>query len=210
MMFFNKLKDVEDTNMNEKIDHETVEIADLEEITEHLNELEARIEARMDHTQDELEQLKHDLHVTPVHLNTFGQKLSDVVAKTVGSWKFIMIQTSVIIFWVICNVQMPQTGWNIFGFQMMPWDPYPFIFLNLTLSFQAAYTAPIIMMSQNRQSEIDRRNALADHRVNREVKLEVASIKMLLSQLLEQQERQKEQLEKTQQLIHLQNEMLKK
>lgn len=76
---------------------------------------------------------------------TLGQKISDGVAATVGSWTFIGIQSVVLIIWIVLNA----TG-------AIPWDPYPFILLNLILSFQAAYTAPIIMMSQNRQSEKDR------------------------------------------------------
>lgn len=76
---------------------------------------------------------------------TLGQRISDGVAKTVGSWKFIIIQSVCIMIWIMYNALSPSHVW----------DPYPFILLNLMLSFQAAYTAPAIMMSQNRLSEID-------------------------------------------------------
>jgi uncharacterized membrane protein len=109
--------------------------------------------------------------------NSFGSKMSDSVAATVGSWRFILIQSSIIIFWIIFNTQIPIEGVKLGNFVVHAWDPYPFIFLNLTLSFQAAYTAPIIMMSQNRQSIVDRFNAEDDYRVNREAKQDVEHIK---------------------------------
>ncbi len=86
---------------------------------------------------------------------SMGQRVADRVAETVGSWKFIIIQSIIISIWITLN----STG-------ILTWDPYPFILLNLTLSFQAAYTAPIIMMSQNRQEEKDRKRAEADFQVN--------------------------------------------
>jgi uncharacterized membrane protein len=109
--------------------------------------------------------------------NSFGSKMSDSVAATVGSWKFILIQSTIILFWIIFNTQIPTEGLKLGNFLIHAWDPYPFIFLNLTLSFQAAYTAPIIMMSQNRQSTVDRYNAEDDYRVNREAKQDVEHIK---------------------------------
>jgi uncharacterized membrane protein len=78
---------------------------------------------------------------------TRGALIADWVARTVGSWRFIIIQSVILAVWIVLNVVA----------YAQHWDPYPFILLNLVLSFQAAYAAPIIMMSQNRQSEIDRR-----------------------------------------------------
>lgn len=75
---------------------------------------------------------------------TPGAMLADRVAETVGSWRFIVIQSVLLGIWIMLNM---------IAF-INHWDPYPFILLNLVLSFQAAYAAPIIMMSQNRQSEI--------------------------------------------------------
>lgn len=78
-----------------------------------------------------------------------GQKFADLIAKWVGSWTFIITQSLIFVFWVIYN------SLKLHGY----WDPYPFILLNLMLSFQAAYTGPIIMVSQNRQDQIDRLKA---------------------------------------------------
>lgn len=94
---------------------------------------------------------------------TRGQRLADRVAATVGSWRFIIFQSTAIVIWIIGNV---LTGPHA-------WDPYPFILLNLLLSFQAAYTAPAIMMSQNRQSEMDRRHAQTDYEINVKAELEI-------------------------------------
>lgn len=94
---------------------------------------------------------------------TLGDRLADIVADTVGSWRFIIIQSALLILWIILNVTA----------YVKHWDPYPFILLNLMLSFQAAYTAPIIMMSQNRQATIDRQDAKYDYEVNKKAELEI-------------------------------------
>jgi uncharacterized membrane protein len=94
---------------------------------------------------------------------TRGQKLADRVAATIGSWRFMVFQTSAIALWITGNALAGPTAW----------DPYPFILLNLLLSFQAAYTAPAIMMSQNRQSELDRRHAQNDYEINVKAELEI-------------------------------------
>lgn len=94
---------------------------------------------------------------------TRGQRLADRVAATIGSWRFIILQSSAIALWMTGNVWVGQGAW----------DPYPFILLNLLLSFQAAYTAPAIMMSQNRQSEQDRLHAENDYEVNVKAELEI-------------------------------------
>lgn len=94
---------------------------------------------------------------------TRGQRLADGVAATIGSWRFILFQSSAIVLWISGNVWFGQGAW----------DPYPFILLNLLLSFQAAYTAPAIMMSQNRQSELDRRHAETDYEINVKAELEI-------------------------------------
>ena len=85
---------------------------------------------------------------------TKGQKIADTVASTVGSWRFIIIQSVFLALWLI---------FNIFALGILHWDPYPFILLNLALSFQAAYSAPFVMMSQNRQAEKDRLTAQNDY-----------------------------------------------
>jgi uncharacterized membrane protein len=97
---------------------------------------------------------------------TLGQKASDWVATNLGSWWFIIIQTIILSAWVIVNV----TAW------LRHWDPYPFIFMNLVLSLQAAYAAPIIMMSQNRQANRDRLEARNDYLINEKAEQEVHAI----------------------------------
>ena len=87
---------------------------------------------------------------------TIGQRIADGVAATVGSWRFIIIQSCILAMWLALNI----TG------IVFRWDPYPFILLNLMLSFQAAYAAPFVMMSQNRQSEKDRLTAQNDYLIN--------------------------------------------
>ncbi len=84
---------------------------------------------------------------------TVGQKIADAVASTVGSWRFIIIQSIILLLWLVLN----SLAWSL------KWDPYPFILLNLALSFQAAYSAPFVMMSQNRQAEKDRLTAQNDY-----------------------------------------------
>lgn len=87
---------------------------------------------------------------------TIGQRVADKVASTVGSWRFIIIMSILLLAWLILN----SVAW------INRWDPYPFILLNLALSFQAAYAAPFVMMSQNRQSEKDRLTAQNDYLIN--------------------------------------------
>ena len=104
-----------------------------------------------------------------------GQRIADAVASTMGSWKFIIVQSTLLLVWVTLNV----TAWH------QHWDPYPFILLNLALSFQAAYAAPFIMMSQNRQQEVDRRSAESDHQVNLKAELEIELVHKKLNELRE-------------------------
>jgi uncharacterized membrane protein len=94
---------------------------------------------------------------------TPGQRIADAVAATMGSWTFIIIQSVILAIWIALNV----TAF------IQQWDPYPFILLNLALSFQAAYAAPFIMMSQNRQQDIDRQSAEHDYHVNIKAELEI-------------------------------------
>jgi uncharacterized membrane protein len=96
----------------------------------------------------------------------FGQKLADSVAAGMGSWRFIIIQSIIVIIWMSLNV----VSW------CYHWDIYPFILLNLLFSTQAAYAAPIIMMAQNRAAERDRHNAEADYQVNLNNKKEIEHI----------------------------------
>jgi uncharacterized membrane protein len=113
---------------------------------------------------------------SPIEL-TPGQKIADKVAATMGSWRFIIIQTSVLVVWIVLNITAV----------VMHWDPYPFILLNLALSFQAAYAAPFIMMSQNRQQDIDRQGAESDHQINIKAELEIELLHEKIDQLRERE-----------------------
>ena len=108
---------------------------------------------------------------------TSGARIADWVADTVGSWRFIIIQSMILALWIAANLTA----------SVQHWDPYPFILLNLVLSFQAAYAAPIIMMSQNRQAEIDRKNAEVDYRINVKAELEIELLHAKIDAMREQE-----------------------
>lgn len=105
--------------------------------------------------------------------STTAQRLADVVANYMGSWKFIILQSVFVVIWM---------GLNVTGI-ILKWDAYPFILLNLVFSTQAAYAAPIIMMSQNRAGERDRHHAEADFRTNKEAKRDIEHLQIDLSRI---------------------------
>ena len=111
---------------------------------------------------------------------TLGQRVADKVAAFGGSWPFIFIFGGVIIGWIILNTVILVKGKNAF-------DPFPFILLNLFLSMIAAIQAPVIMMSQNRQSAKDRLDASHDFEVNLKAEMEIAALHEKLDQLREKQ-----------------------
>jgi uncharacterized membrane protein len=111
------------------------------------------------------------------HELTLGQRIADTVAATMGSWRFIIIQSAILAAWIVLNVTA----------YIHKWDPYPFILLNLALSFQAAYAAPFIMMSQNRQQEIDRKEAEQDHQINIKAELEIELLHQKIDALRERE-----------------------
>lgn len=111
------------------------------------------------------------------HELTPGQRIADAVAATMGSWRFIIIQSAALFVWIVLNVTA----------YVHKWDPYPFILLNLALSFQAAYAAPFIMMSQNRQQDIDRKEAEEDHRINVKAELEIELLHQKIDTLREKE-----------------------
>jgi uncharacterized membrane protein len=104
---------------------------------------------------------------------TTGQRIADTVACAMGSWTFIIVQSVLLALWVVVNVTA----------YVERWDPYPFILLNLALSFQAAYAAPFIMMSQNRQQDIDRKSAENDYQVNIKAELEIELLHQKIDEL---------------------------
>lgn len=112
-------------------------------------------------------------HQSDRESRTLGDRLADAVAEGMGSWSFIIIQTLIVLVWM---------GLNVTGF-IMHWDPYPFILLNLLFSTQAAYAAPIIMMSQNRAADRDRAQAQADYETNIAAKQEIEQLQAQLARL---------------------------
>ncbi|MEI7420558.1 MAG: DUF1003 domain-containing protein [Prolixibacteraceae bacterium] len=114
-----------------------------------------------------------DWHAKHQETLTFGSRIADSVAKGMGSWSFIIIQTILVVLWM---------GLNLVGY-VYHWDVYPFILLNLVFSTQAAYAAPIIMMSQNRQNDRDRVQAQADYQTNIDAKLEIEALSKKLNSL---------------------------
>jgi uncharacterized membrane protein len=106
---------------------------------------------------------------------TMGQRVADFVTGMLGSWPFIITQTAVLFAWVLVNVYLVSMVLFKPGY-LKAWDPYPFILLNLVLSLQAAYTGPVVMMSQNRQAERDRLSAQLDYEVNQKAEQEIEII----------------------------------
>ena len=122
---------------------------------------------------------------------TLGQRAADTIAKFAGSWAFIFAFTGVLILWMVVNTILASNAF----------DPYPFILLNLVLSCVAAIQAPLIMMSQNRQEEKDRRRAENDYKVNLKTEIMIEDLhdkvnailakqSALEKKLLEQEEKQ--------------------
>ncbi|WP_158814434.1 DUF1003 domain-containing protein [Methylocapsa sp. S129] len=138
------------------------------DITHRLHEQEIKLLAQLRSAR----RSKTD-KVTPEF--SMGDKVADKVAATMGSWPFIIIQTAILMVWIVLNVTA----------YVEQWDPYPFILLNLALSFQAAYAAPFIMMSQNRQAAIDRAAAQTDYGINAKAELEIELLHQKLDLLRE-------------------------
>ncbi|AUS99523.1 hypothetical protein CLI64_03495 [Nostoc sp. CENA543] len=122
---------------------------------------------------------------------TSGQHLADKLASHVGSWKFLICQSAVLAGWVGMNLTpgIPH------------WDESPFIMLNLVFSFASAYTAPIVLMSQNRQSDTDRRNAEIDHQVNLKASQNIELLHQKLDELHSQKLNELTQIIKEQQQV---------
>ncbi|MEP7197334.1 MAG: DUF1003 domain-containing protein [Saprospiraceae bacterium] len=113
-----------------------------------------------------------------VEILTRGQSISDKVASFGGSWKFIILFGFVLFIWILFNTLSPGK---------LEFDPYPFILMNLILSCIAALQAPIIMMSQNRQEEKDRKRSENDYLINLKAELELRSLQQKMDLLLEEQ-----------------------
>ena len=115
---------------------------------------------------------------------TLGQRAADTIAKFAGSWAFIFSFTGVLVLWMVVNVILAAKAF----------DPYPFILLNLVLSCVAAIQAPLIMMSQNRQEEKDRRRAENDYKVNLKTEIMIEDLCDKVNAILAKQEEMERQL----------------
>ena len=148
---------------------------DTQALTEQIREAgehERRVIARL--LQREIK-LPHKNEVFDSSL-TFGQRLADQVAAFGGSWTFILLFFGVMTVWILSNVAGGKT-----------FDPYPFILLNLVLSMLAALQAPVIMMSQNRQSAKDRLDATHDYEVNMKAEMEIIALHTKMDELRQNQ-----------------------
>lgn len=122
--------------------------------------------------------LSRDPHADYEERLTFGQRLADQIARFGGSWGFILLFMLVLAAWVLINTVVLLRH---------PFDPYPFIFLNLILSMLAAVQAPVIMMSQNRQAEKDRIRGEHDYEVNLKAELEIMALHEKLDRMRDEQ-----------------------
>ena len=126
--------------------------------------------------KEETKKVKNSLLIT--HPNalptTRGQRAADRLTKIAGSWSFIIGFLVFLVLWMMTNV---------IWLEHQSWDPYPFILLNLVLSSLAAFQAPIILMSQNRENERDRQRAEYDYAVNRKAEREIEEIKRSIEKI---------------------------
>jgi len=141
------------------------EIEELDSLTD--NRAQALIEELRPHTVTE------DVYEELEERETFGARLSDVIAEYVGSWRFIVLFSLMMVSWILVNTYLGVSAF----------DPFPFILLNLTLSTLAAFQAPIILMAQNRQSLKDRAMAHNDYQVNLKSELEIADLHRKMDEL---------------------------
>lgn len=135
---------------------------------------------------DDDELLTHILQQTQDRELGIADKLSDKVAEFGGSWAFIITFFTVLIGWIILNTVI---------LVQRPFDPYPFILLNLILSCIAAIQAPIIMMSQNRKEDKDRQRAQSDYLINLKAEMEIKNLQLNMKNLFDIQKKQIELLD---------------
>ncbi len=141
---------------------------------EQLSKLQHIVQQAIAEEKLMLDNLLHE----PKEILSKGQSISDKVAAFGGSWKFIISFSVILTAWILLNSLLPK-GNNF--------DPYPFILMNLLLSAIAALQAPIIMMSQNRKEEKDRKRSENDYLINLKAELEVRSLHQKIDLLLEEQ-----------------------
>lgn len=156
---------------------QTVEQLAIQLLGKTLDELESE-EAKVLQHIHHVQRTSRDASDLADEKSTFGERLSDNVARVGGSWAFIIVFALVLFGWMILNTE-------ILGKIGKAFDPYPYIFLNLMLSTVAAIQAPIIMMSQNRQSTKDRIAASHDYEVNLRAELEIMRLHAKIDSLLD-------------------------
>lgn len=127
---------------------------------------------------DEEKLIVENLLNPPKEILTKGQTISDKVARFGGSWKFINTFSIILLVWILLNTLTPNND---------KFDPYPFILMNLVLSAIAALQAPVIMMSQNRKEERDRKRSENDYLINLKAEVELRSLHQKMNLLLEDQ-----------------------
>jgi uncharacterized membrane protein len=140
----------------------------------HLDKLHKIVEDTLKAEELIIQNLLHP----PIEILTSGQEISDKVAKFGGSWRFIILFGVVLTLWII---------YNVLAVGKFQFDPYPFILMNLILSTIAALQAPIIMMSQNRQEEKDRKQSENDYLINLKAEMQIRSLNQKVDLLLEEQ-----------------------
>jgi uncharacterized membrane protein len=161
--------------MNKRV-HDTAKKifnSEYEKLTEHEKHVAHHITERTPISTNVIQEYSEQL--------TFGQRMADTVASFGGSWMFIIIFMVVLVMWIIIN------SFILINIRISSFDPYPYIFLNLVLSMLAAIQAPIIMMSQNRQSHKDRLSAENDYEVNLKAELEIITLHEKVDSLRQEQ-----------------------
>jgi len=134
----------------------------------------SKLESRVPQSTLERTTISRDTNKAVAFHQTFGDRVADTIARTGGSWSFILTFIAFLILW---------TAGNVWLLSRDAFDPYPFIFLNLVLSMVAALQAPVIMMSQNRQTERDRIDAAHDYEVNLKAEIEIMALHEKLDEL---------------------------
>ena len=152
--------------------------ADTESLLKSENEQLIKLQKIVVQTIEEEKLIVENLLHPPKEILTRGQSISDKVARFGGSWKFIISFSVIITVWILFNTLTPKRD---------DFDPYPFILMNLVLSAIAALQAPIIMMSQNRKEEKDRKRSENDYLINLKAELEVRGLHQKIDLLLEEQ-----------------------
>ena len=151
---------------------------DPEDLLKSENEQLIKLQKIVAQTIEEEKLIVENLLHPPKETLTRGQSISDKVARFGGSWKFIISFSVILTVWILFNTLSPKRD---------DFDPYPFILMNLVLSAIAALQAPIIMMSQNRKEEKDRKRSENDYLINLKAELEVRALHQKIDLLLEEQ-----------------------